>query len=198
MASGSCFLILKDSDISLPPQQLLELNLKHAAELDFWSTGKNPKDLIDLLQDTQLVNPDLDKFNEWYSVSSGKVYQCLLKNDFISDFTSLKDHFSIYPYSKNGEIEFSEYEVYKMLEALKYIQNRDLWSHTMENFILDRNEFIYVFDTVSEDFYSRFDDEKIIRHEKNYTLFRLIETFATYMTIKKSSDEPIKIVYKTW
>ena len=101
------------------------------------------------------------------------------------------------PFAKSGEIEISEYEAYKMLEALKYIKNPDLWSHTIESSILDRNDYLKVFDELDSNFFSRFESDGEWIREENYSIDRLIDTLSTFLSIVKTQGD-VKLIYKTW
>lgn len=199
MASGSYFLILKETDESLKDESVKELIHGYAKELDFWNNCENVEELIPNLQKTQPVK--LDEYcesDEYFSISTGRIYKCLVKVDFLSDFTELKDYFEMNPYSKSGEIEISVFDAYKMLEVLNYIKNPDLWSHTVETNLLDKNEYLHVFDCISSKFYSRFETDGCSQEPFNYILHRLIEVLNTFFTINNSSEHIIKLVYKTW
>jgi hypothetical protein len=202
MASGSYFLILKDTGKVIDDFNLDKFNLFHAKDFDFWVENPDLRKYIDKLQDTLECtdNSDCDLDNiEYYSRSNKTIYSVLAKVPFLSDFTCLKDYFYMNPYSVSGEITLSDLDIYKMREALIYIKSSSLWSKSIEDFILDKNEYLKVFDELSDNFLNRFRDEEDVYELGDATLERLIMLFDSYFLIKSSNDPgKIKLVYKTW
>lgn len=212
MASGSYFLILKDTGKVLPKEDLYSRNFKIASKMEYSllkqaETKEEIESNISRLQDTQVYldkNDDEEEIyfsehEDWYSVSSGKLYKALTIVPFLSDFTCLKDYFDMNPYNSNGEITLSYLDVYKMREALTYIKGSNFWSKTIEEFLLDKNEYIRVFDELSNNFMERFSDSKNWNYYlDNYAIDKLILLFNSFMLISESSESEIKLIYKTW
>lgn len=212
MASGSYFLILKDTGKVLPKEDLYSRNFKIASKMEYSllkqaETKEEIESNISRLQDTQVYldknddkeEIDFSEHENWYSISSGKLYKVLTILPLLSDFTCLKDHFDMNPYNSNGEIALSYLDVYKMREALTYIKGSNFWSKTIEEFLLDKNEYIRVFDELSNNFMERFSDSKNWNYYlDDYAIDKLILLFNSFMLISESSESEIKLVYKTW
>ena len=119
MASGSYFLILKETNNILSKEELDKLNDLNA-EQDCWSNTDTNR--IDCLQNTQPIRVSEDEpVTSYYSVSTGRIYDIVCEFNFLSDFLCLKEHFEMNPWTKSGEITFSTFDIYKMLEILLYI-----------------------------------------------------------------------------
>jgi hypothetical protein len=196
MASGSYFLILKETNNILSKEELDKLNDLNA-EKDFWSDTDTKR--IDCLQNTQPIRvSDDEPVTSYYSVATGKIYDIVCEFNFLSDFLCLKEHFEMNPWTKSGEITFSTFDIYKMLEILLYIKNPDLWSHTLESSILSNNEFLHVFDELNLNFMNRFDKSAEWNTEYDYALNRLIECFSMYLSVINNLTDKFILVYKTW
>lgn len=212
MSSGSYFLILKDTEKVLSKEDLYSRNFKLASKMEY-SLLKKPETKeeieynISRLQDTQVYldkNDDEEEIyfsehEDWYSISSGKIYKALTIIPFLSDFNCLKDHFDMNPYTPNGEISLSYLDVYKMREALIYIKGSNFWSKTIEEFLLDKNEYIRVFDELSSNFMERFSDSKEWSYYlDDWAIDKLILLFNSFMLNSNCSESEIKLVYKTY
>ncbi len=202
MSSGSYFLILEDTK-EIINKDIIDSYLDKIVKKDYDLFSKFSKeDRISNLQDTQPI-PDQEETFYYFSISSRSKWIKLADFDFGSDFICLKNHFDMNPYSKCGELEISEFDAYKMLEILNYIKAQEYWSHFIEEFILDRNEYLQVFDLLDINFYNRFQNNKDIEWSPNsdeiYTFSKLKDCLSTFLSIKNSSDESnIKLIYKTW
>lgn len=213
MASGSYFLILEKTDIVLKPEELKALNINYIMENLFVSmntseiTDENlPLHLEKLQNYLELRNVDSknkDDFciNHYYHKSTGNVYKIIAQADFISDFYCLKDYFGMNPYNSTGDVEIHSFELYKMIEALEYINNPDLWNRYIENTVLKKNEFISVFEYLDLAFEKRFMNFDGIDEEENlskYQVKRMLEVFNSFIFLIENSEKELKLVYKTW
>lgn len=205
MASGSYFLILKDSDKCLASSELLEYNKKQISG-DFNFGNQSDEELILKLQETQKIPKESDSYEYdenpvYYSKTTGKIYQTILKIDFLSEFVCLKEYFEMNPYNINGEIEITSFTALLMLQVIKYIKNPDLWSNTIESTLFYDNPFINVFEALSSRFMYRNDKNTDSLAEDefySYTINNLIDVLSTYFVLNKNNDKQIKLVYKTW
>lgn len=213
MASGSYFLILEKTDIVLKPEELKALNINYIMENLFVSMNSSeitdeslPLHLEKLQNYLELRNVDSknkDDFciNHYYNKSTGNVYKIIAQADFISDFYCLKDYFGMNPYNSTGDVEIHSFELYKMIEALEYINNPDLWNRYIENTILKKNEFISVFEYLDLAFEKRFMNFDGIDEEENlskYQVKRMLEIFNSFIFLIENSEKELKLVYKTW
>lgn len=203
MSSGSYFLILEDTK-EIINKEIVDSYLDKIVKKDhdLFSKNLSKENRISNLQDTQPI-PGQEDITYYFSISSRSKWRKLADFDFGSDFICLKDYFEMNPYSKCGEIEISEFEAYKMLEILNYIKAQEHWSHFIEEFILDRNEYLRVFDLLNINFYGRFQNNKDVEYtpapDEIHTFSRLKDCLSTFLSIKNSSDESnIKLIYKTW
>jgi hypothetical protein len=205
MASGSYFLILKDTDKYLTSSELFEYNKKQIS-YDFNFCNQSDEELILKLQETQRIPKECDIFEDdensvYYSKTTGKIYQTILRMDFLSEFVCLKEYFEMNPYNINGEIEINSFTALLMLQAVKYIKNPDLWSNTIESTLFYDNPFIKVFDELSSRFMYRNDKntDNLVEDEfYSYAINNLIDVLSTYFVLNKTNDKQIKLVYKTW
>lgn len=205
MASGSYFLILKDTDKYLTSSELFEYNKKQISH-DFNFCNQSDEELILKLQETQRIPNECDMFEDdenpvYYSKTTGKIYQTILRTDFLSEFVCLKEYFEMNPYNINGEIEINSFTALLMLQAIKYIKNPDLWSNTIESTLFYDNPFIKVFDVLSYRFMYRNDKntDNLVEDEfYSYAINNLIDVLSTYFVLNKTNDKKIKLVYKTW
>lgn len=207
MASGSYFLILSETKNKLHEKDLKKYNLNKISFVDdLFDRNKTEEDKINDLQDTQKLileypSDDWKECYDYYSVSTGQTYRKHAEISFLSDFLCLKEYFELNPYSKHGEIEISVFDAYKMLEALQYISNKDLWNSTLEATVLNDNEYIKVFEILSSTFLYRFNANPEVTDDYEYdkiNIKKLIETLTTFLTIHKNSDDKVKLIYKTW
>ncbi len=208
MAAGSYFLILSETKNKLHSKDLKKYNLNKISFIDdLFEKNKTKEEKINSLQDTQKLileypsDSDYQECYDYYSVTTGQIYRKHAEISFLSDFLSLKEYFELNPYSKRGEIEISVFDAYKMLEALQYISNRDLWSSTLEATILNNNEYIKVFEVMSSSFFNRFKSDLDEIEDYEYDMVnikRLIEALSTFLVIQKNSEDKIKLIYKTW
>ena len=146
---------------------------------------------------------DLEECYDYYSVRTGKQYKLLLKIYFLSGFNCLKEHYCMNPYFSSGEHEFTIFEIYKMLEALIYIQNKDFWNASLETSLLSHNDFISVFEELSNAFIDRFrpadpDNYYEDYEDEKYCIKKLIDLCNAYLTISKYTEAKTKIVYKSY